>query len=205
MNDLTRPSALVSYTAGVGVIASTIYLNNKIGAVSTKLADLTDDVDVIRTGVKEKVPMIENNIKNVEMVIKNIAAALNSQGPVIRKVPKMEKKMSKYREVLEHIMEVLETVEARQLALIDALKAKGSLENVSLDNVKPTPAPKQVSKPKKMRRLVSSDEDSDDSSSEEEKSRSKSKKQKKNKHKSRSDDSDEDEVDRVVRMARGGK
>lgn len=202
MNEFTRPTAVLGYATGVGLAASTIFLNNKITTTNTKLNDLTEDVEAIRDGVKEKVPSIENTLKMMDHGIKNIASVVNNHAGSVKKTPKLEKRLFKVCEVLEGIMEQVESLETRYQVLVDALKSKGSLEGVSLDSVRPTPvAPSKPAPKKKARRLVSSDEESDASSSEDEKHRKK-KPVRKNKNRN---DSDEDEVDFVARMARGGK
>jgi hypothetical protein len=205
MNEFTRPTAVLGYATGVGLAASTIFLNNKITVTNSKLTDLTEDVEAIRDGVKEKVPAIENTLKMMDHGMKNIASVVNNHAGSVKKTPKLEKRLAKACEIIEGLMEQVETLETRYQVLIDALKSKGSLDGVSLDTTaRPVPvaAPKPVPK-KKARRLVSSDEESGSESSDDEKQARKKKQARKNKN--RNDSSDEDEVDFVARMARGGK
>jgi hypothetical protein len=202
MSEFTRPTAMLSYANATAVVASTIWLNNKIGATNTKITDLTEDVEAIRDGVKEKVPMIENSIKHLDNVIKNVASVVNNHAPVVKKA---DKRFNKIRNVLEEMSEAIETIEARQFALIDALKAKGVIDNINLDVQAPVvqrPAPKPVKVQHKSRRFSSASEDESSESSEEEKPKHKSSKKHHKSSKKHKDDSDEDEIDKVVRMAR---
>lgn len=207
MSEFTRPTAMIGYATTVGVVASTIFLNNKInetnGKLNTKIADITEDIGIIRDGVKEKVPMLENGLKHLAGDIKNVVGAINNHSVNIKKLNKMEKRLTRCITAVEDIMNALEILETRQINLINGLKAKGSLEGVTIEApalpavpVIPKPAPKS----KRSHRLVSSDEESDSSSEDD---RRKSKKKSKNKSKNR-DDSDNDaidEVDFVARMA----
>jgi hypothetical protein len=207
MSEFTRPTAMIGYATTVGVVASTIFLNNKISDSNTrlhnKITDLTEDINIIRDGVKEKVPMIENGMKHMSDNIKGIAGVVNNHSNVIKKLLKMEKRLARCLVAVEDVMNALEIIESRQNNLINALKTKGTLDGTAVEiNAPSAPviAHKAVHKPKKTHRLISSDEDSDSSSEED---RRRSRKQKKNKNKSRndSDDDDEDEVERVARLA----
>jgi len=207
MSEFTRPTAMISYATTVGVVASTIYLNNKInetsGKLHTKIVDITEDIGIIRDGVKEKVPMLENGLKHIASDMKNVIGAINAHSGSIKKLNKMEKKLSRCIMAVEDIMNALEVLEARQTNLINGLKAKGSLEGVAIEAL-PTPQPpvmpKAATKPKRNHRLVSSDDDSD-SSSEDDRRKNKKKGKGKSKARDDTDNDDVDEVDFVARMA----
>lgn len=207
MSEFTRPTAMISYANAVGVVASTIYLNNKInetsGRLHTKIVDITEDIGIIRDGVKEKVPMLENGIKHLASDMKNVIGAINAHSASIKKLTKMEKRLGRCICAIEDIMGSLEALEARQSNLINGLKAKGVLDGVVVETAHPPPPPvvtKTVTKNKRSHRLVSSDEESD-SSSEEDRRKSKKKSKGKSKQRDDSDNDDVDEVDFVARMA----
>jgi hypothetical protein len=207
MSEFTRPTAMISYAAAVGTVASTIYLNNRInetcGKLNNKITELNEDIGVIRDGVKEKIPMLEKGLSHLANDIKSVIGAVNNHSMNIKKLNKMEKRLVRCMNALEETMSSLSIIENRQINLINALSSKGALEGAVIETpVQTAPvqtAPKPVIKHKRPSRLLSSDEESE--SSEDEKRRSK--KQKKNKNKSRGDssDDDEDEVERVARLA----
>lgn len=207
MSEFTRPTAMIGYATTVGVVASTIYLNNKInetsGKLNTKIADLNEDIGIIRDGVKEKVPMLENGLKHIASNMKNVVGAITSHSDSIKKLNKMEKKLSRCIMAVEDIMNALEVLETRQINLINGLKAKGSLEGVVIETP-PAPQPpviqKAPAKPKRNHRLVSSDEESG-SSSEDDRRKKKGKGKSKGKSRDETDNEDVDEVDFVARMA----
>ena len=207
MSEFTKPTAMIGYATAVGVVASTIFMNNKISdnnvKINAKIADLTEDINIIRDGVKEKVPMIEGGMKHMADNIKGIAGVVNNHSNVLKKLLKMEKRLARCLMAVEDVMNALETIETRQLNLISALKSKGALDGTTVEvsaPAAPVVVQKTVQKPKKAHRLISSDEDSDSSSEDERRSKKKSKK---SKSKSRNDDDedDEDEVGVVARLA----
>ena len=209
MSEFTRPTAMIGYATTVGVVASTIYLNNKInetnGKLHNKITDITEDINIIRDGVKEKVPMLENGIKHIASDMGKVMGAVNNHSVNIKKLIKMEKRLSRCIMAVEDIMNALEVLETRQVNLINGLKAKGALEGITVEAA-PLPAapviPKAAPKPKRSHRLVSSDEDSDSSSEDDRRASKKQKKKGKGKSRDDSDDNEAvDEVDYVARMA----
>ena len=207
MSEFTRPTAMISYAAAVGTVASTIYLNNRITEsntkINTKINDLNEDIGIIRDGVKEKVPMLEKGLTHLANDMKNVVGAINNHSGNIKKLSKMEKRLLRCCNALEDVMVSLSALEQRQVSLINALKAKGALEGITIESapqpVAPQPAPKQVAKHKRPSRLVSSDEDSE--SSEDEKRRSMKTKKTKGKQRDESSYESEDEISQVVRLA----
>jgi hypothetical protein len=202
MNDLTRPSAVLGYANSVAIAAATIYLVNKNSALNTKINDLTDDVDTIRDGIKEKVPMIENSIKGLDQNLRNVATAVNNNlGPIIKRADKNDKKMNKYKAIIEEMGETIEILDHRYNTLVKALLDNKLLENFKMEEL-PEPAPVKPKKVQRKRRTFDLDtSESESESSEEEKPKSR-----KNKHKSKkqsrvSEDSDEDDISKVARMA----
>jgi hypothetical protein len=203
MSELTKPVSVLTYANTAGILATTIYTNNKLNATNTKLKDVAEDVDMIRDGIKEKVPTIENNIKQLDNVIKNIVQVFNNQAMATKKTEKKHKKL--YR-VIEELLIRLDESESRYARLLNELKTKNVLEASVVDSmassiapiVAPPPPPKPAPKPILSRRLSSDSSDSDSSESEDERQKSK-KKSKKSKAKS---DSEEDEIEKVVRLAR---
>lgn len=197
MSEFTKPLAVLSYANTAGILATTIYTNNKLNVTNQKLKDVAEDVDMIRDGIKEKVPVIENNIKHLDNVIKNIVSVFNNQ------TLSGKKKNKKLCSVVEELAIRLEESENRYARLLNELKNKSVLDTSVLDSigssivVAPPPPPKPAPKSILSRRLVS-DSSSSDSESEVEKHKSK-KKSKKSKVKS---DSEEDEIEKVVRLAR---
>ena len=201
MNDLTRPSALLGYANTVAIAASTIYLVNKNAALNTKINDLADDVDTIRDGIKEKVPVIENSIKGLDQNLRNVATAVNNNlGPIIKRTDKTEKKLNKYKAIIEEMAEAIETLDHRYTSLVKALTDNKILENFKVEDLpEPEPVkPKKVVRKRKTYDLDTSESESE--SSEEEKPKSRKNKSK-NKRKHVSEDSDEDDISKVARMA----
>jgi hypothetical protein len=207
MNDLTRPSAILGYANTVGLAVAAVYLANKTSALNVKYNDLADDVDTIRDGIKEKVPVIENSIKGLDQNLRNIANAVNTNlGGLNKKNAKNEKKMNKHRAVIEEMSETIELLEARYAALVKALNDNKILENFSVDDVAPAPAPvvkhKKVVKKKRSLDISSSEsESSSDSESEEEKPKKKSKSKSKGRKNRHTEDDDESDTNIVARMA----
>ena len=203
MNDLTKPSMMLGYANTVGLAASTIYMVNKTSTLTAKFNDLSEDVDTIRDGIKEKVPIIEQNIKGLDQNIRGIVNFSNSQVvPLIKKSEKSEKKLDRYRSCIEEMAATIEALDARYMALVQALKDNKILENFKVEEL-PEPAPPKPKKPtpKKKRSLtLSSSEESSSESSEEEKPRPKKGKSK-NHSKLRVDDGDDSETNIVARMA----
>jgi hypothetical protein len=207
MSEFTRPTAMISYASAVGTVASTIYLNNRITETSsklnTKITDLNEDIGIVRDGVKEKVPMLEKGLNHLAGDIKNVIGAINNHSANITKLSKMEKRLARCIGAVEDMMDSLAVIENRQLTLINALKAKGTLEGITIESaphpVAPPPAPKQIVKQKRSSRLVSSSDESE--SSADEKRRSRKSKKTKGKQRDESSDEDEDEISQVARLA----
>jgi hypothetical protein len=207
MSEFTRPTAMIGYATAVGAVASTIFLNNKISEnnfkVNAKINDLTEDINIIRDGVKEKVPIIEKGMNHMADNIKGIAGVVTNHSNVLKKLIKMEKRLSRCLMAVEDVMNALETIETRQLNLISALKTKGVLDGTAVEisaPAAPVIAPKPAPKPKKTHRLVSSDEESESSSEDERRTKKKSRKSK-SKSRNEEDDDDDDEVGVVARLA----
>jgi hypothetical protein len=204
MNDLTKPSMMLGYANTVGIAASTIYMVNKTSALNVKFNDLSEDVETIRDGIKEKVPVIENNIKNLDQNIRGIVNFSNSQVvPLIKKSEKSEKKLDRYRSCIEEMAATIEALDARYHALVQALKDNKILENFKVEDIPEytPPKPQKKAAPKKKRSLtLSSSDDSSSESSEEEKPKSRKNKSK-NHSKLRVDDGDDSETNIVARMA----
>jgi len=206
MSEFTRPTAMISYASAVGTVASTIYLNNRITETSskfnTKINDLNEDIGIVRDGVKEKVPMLEKGLNHLAGDIKNVIGAINNHSTNIKKLSKMEKRLARCIGAIEDMMDSLAVLENRQLTLVNALKAKGALDGITLESTPQTvapPAPKQIVKQKRSSRLVSSDDESE--SSADEKRRSRKTKKTKGKQRDESSDEDEDEISQVARLA----
>lgn len=200
MSELTKPVSVLTYANTAGILATTIYTNNKLNATNIKLKDVTEDVEMIRDGIKEKVPTIENNIKQLDNVIKNIVQVFNNQAMANKKTEKKHKKV--YR-VIEELLIRLDESESRYARLLNELKSKNVLEASVVDSMAssivvaaPPPPPKPAPKPILSRRLTSDSSDSESDSEEERKSKKKSKKSKVK------SDSEEDEIEKVVRLAR---
>jgi len=204
MSELSRPSTIIGGANVVATAAVAIYLANKNSALNARVNDLTDDVDTIRDGIKEKVPQIENSIKGLDQNMRSIANAVhNNLGPVIKRTDKSEKKLTKYRAVIEEMGEAIEMLENRYNTLIKAMSANSLLKDVKLEELpdRASMKPKKVPKRKKSYEFSSSESESE-SSSEDEKPKSKKNKNKnKNKNKVRMDDADESDTNIVARMA----
>jgi hypothetical protein len=207
MNDLTRPSAILGYANTVGLAVATVYLNSKTTALNAKYNDLAEDVDTIRDGIKEKVPMIENTIKGLDQNLRNVATVVNNNlGPMVKRTEKTDKKVAKYKVAIEELYEVIDIMDARYNALVKVLVDNKILENFKIEELVPLPTPPPIIKPKKIQKkkrvIDSSDEsDSESESSEEEKPRKSKTKSRKTK-KSRAVDEDEDsDTNIVARMA----
>ena len=203
MNDLTKPSMMLGYANTVGIAASTIYMVNKTSALNAKFNDLSEDVETIRDGIKEKVPIMEQNIKGLDQNIRGIVNFSNSQVvPLIKKSEKSEKKLDRYRSCIEEMAATIEALDARYMALVQALKDNKILENFKVEEMPEysPPKPQKKAAPKKKRSLTLSSDESSSESSEEEKPRSKKGKSK-NHSKLRVDDGDDSETNIVARMA----
>ena len=207
MSEFTRPTAMIGYATTVGVVASTIFLNNKISDTNAKFTakvnDLAEDINIIRDGVKEKVPAIEGAMKHMNDNIRGIAGVVHNHSNVMKKLVKTEKRVARCLVAIEDIMNALEVIETRQINLMTALKTKGVLDGTVVEVSAPTApiiAPKPTQKPKKTHRLISSDEESESSSDDERRNKKKTKKTK-SKPRNDEDDDDEDEVGVVARLA----
>jgi hypothetical protein len=206
MNDLTRPSAILGYANTVGLAVATVYLNNKTNNLNAKYIDLADDVDTIRDGIKEKVPMIENTIKGLDQNLRNVATVVNNNlGPLIKKGDKTDKKVGKFKAIIEELYETIELMDMRYNTLVKSLVDNKILENFKIEDITPEPAPpvvkhKKVQKKKRVVEFSSSESESESESSEEEKPKKKSKKSKSKKSRS-NDDDDDDDTNIVARMA----
>ena len=207
MNDFTRPSAILGYANTIGLGVVTVYLVNRTNSLNTKYNDLADEVDTIRDGIKEKVPIIENTIKGLDQNLRNVATAVNNNlGPIIKNNQKTEKKLSKYRAIIEELTETIDVMEHRFSSLVKALNDGKILENFKVEEVvrPPTPVPVKPKKHLKKKRsydLSSSESESESSSSEEEKPKKKSKSKGKNKSRKSVEDEDESDTNIVARMA----
>lgn len=197
-SDLTKPVSLLTYANTVGVVASTVYLNNKTNSINARVTDLAEDVESIRDGVKEKVPGMEKNLTMLNTHYQNMVNTLNNQGRVVEKMSKVDKKFEKMRLFMDSIGEALEALEDKHNQLVTVLKNKGSLDASTADELTVAKAaPVKVVK-KAKRKYVSESEESESSEEEPPRKSKKSKKEKKSKHTS---DDDEDDISQVIRMA----
>ncbi len=209
MNELTRPSAILGYANTVGLAVATVYLSNKTSTLNVKYNDLADEVDTIRDGIKEKVPLIENSIKGLDQNLRNIATAVNNNlGGINKRNIKNEKKMSKYRSIIEEMANSIDVLETRYSSLVKALNENKILENFKVEDVVPSPPTPVPVKPKKTTRKrrtfdvsSSESESSESESSEEEKPKKKSKSKTKTRKNRHTEDEDESDTNIVARIA----
>jgi len=212
MNDITKPATLLAGVSTLGLVSTSIYFSNKTSALNKSIADINDDIDTIKDGLKEKVPALENQIKNVDHGLRAISGGMQNFAMHSKKI---EKKFGKTLEEVSEVSSALDTIDDRVVRLIEALVSKNV---ISQEDIDPPPKPQPVQRArasknesKKTKHFSEDEEDEEDESSEEEPVRRRSSNNKNRSSRSvpaprrhsPNDKDDGDDIDAVVRMASG--
>lgn len=213
MNDITKPATLLAGISTLGLVSTSIYFSNKNAAINKSISDINDDIDTIKDGLKEKVPALENQIKNVDHGLRAMSGGMQNFAIHSKKI---EKKFGKTLEEVSEVSSALDTIDDRVVRLIEALVSKNV---ISQEDIDPPPKPQPVQRArhskndtKKSKHFSEDEEDEDDASSEEEPVRRRSSNNKNrnsrsvpapSRRHSPNDKDDGDDIDAVVRMASG--
>lgn len=130
MNDLTKPSTLIAGVNTLGLVTAGIYFSRQNTTLNARINDVTDEVETIKDGLKEKVPAIENSVKTLDHSIRFLSNSLQtfhvSNG-------KIDKKVSKNRDELAEISATLDRLDQRFVNLVEALISKNIITKEDVD------------------------------------------------------------------------
>lgn len=208
MGDFTKPGTILAGVSTIGVISTSVYFSNKTNSLAKQIATIDADIDTIKDGLKEKVPMLENAIKTVDHGLRNMSTGMQNFANHTKKI---EKKFSKSSSEVSEMSEALDVIDNRMVRLMEALVRKGVVSEEEINPPVKAP-PIQRARASKETKRRSSDSDSEESESESESEPETRRRNNKNRSSrsvpppsrrssSRSDDADD--IDQVVRMASG--
>jgi chromosome segregation ATPase len=229
MNDLSKPSTLFSGASALGLVTASIYFSRQNTGINLRLNDLSEEIETIKDGLKEKIPQIENTMKSFNHALNNINLNTQNIGMGLRKV---EKKYNSVRDDIKEVSDTLDALDQRFVNLVETLITKGNIIKEDVDP--PTKVvtktrnssgkDKKKSKSSKHRRdETESEESSSESSSESEEDRRDTRRDRRdNRRDNRRDmrgpsnmgmprrmptqgNQEDDDIDAVVRMASNRK
>lgn len=172
MNDLTKPSTLISGVNTLGLVTAGIYFSRQNTTLNAKINDVSDEVETIKDGLKEKVPTLENTIRTMELSMRSLA---NSLQTIHNTNGQMDGRIRKNRDKLSDIAETLDALDQRFVNLVEALIAKDVIKKEDVDppskvvtKTRSSDKDKKKSKSSKHRREETESEESSASESESE-------------------------------------
>jgi hypothetical protein len=130
MNDLTKPSTLIAGVNTLGLVTAGIYFSRQNTTLNARVNDVTDEVETIKDGLKEKVPAIENSVNILNHSIRSLS---NSIQTIHVANGKIDKKVSKTRDDLAEISATLDKLDQRFVNLVEALIAKDIIKKDDVD------------------------------------------------------------------------
>jgi hypothetical protein len=168
MNDLTKPSTLIAGVNTLGLVTAGIYFSRQNTTLNARINDVTDEVETIKDGLKEKVPSMENTIKTMDLGLRSLANSLqnmhNTNG-------QLDGRIRKNRDKLSDLAETLDALDQRFVNLVEALIAKEIIKKEDVDppskvvtKTRGSEKDKKKSKSKHRRDETESEESSSESS-----------------------------------------
>jgi chromosome segregation ATPase len=130
MNDLTKPSTLIAGVNTLGLVTAGIYFSRQNTTLNARVNDVTDEIETIKEGLKEKVPTIENSVRTLDHSIRFVS---NSVQNVHLSNGKIDKKLGKTRDELAEISAALDKLDQRFVNLVEALIAKDIIKKEDVD------------------------------------------------------------------------